>query len=202
MRPWLVVVALAAVACQPAGNPGAAGPTTPAAPESEPRLGAPAAGGVPQSLDALLDRTDREARRWQDEPRLVQVVVALDEQGHWTAADASYIAADADRILTLTAEGQGLAEQLVSLATLQLQPVTAVGMEQLPELPDDVLDPVQLVEACATDVPAVEVAYTTGAPATWDGTAWTVPPEWTSLIATGEDAVSVDPTGGDGCEEA
>lgn len=197
-RAAAVLTALLVTACQPAGAP-APGPTTLA---SEAGLGAPPAG-MPQSLDALLERTEPAALEWQDDPRLAELTVDVAEDGRWIAARALYLAADADRSLSLRLSAGGLAQQRPTLATLGLEPVSGEGLEAVPPLPDDAAEPTALLAAaqplmgdCGATPPATQVLYATGAPVSWDGTAWSVPPEWTATVLDGEaSGVVLDPTG-------
>src|SRR5687767_12300781 len=122
MRSAALVLAALAVACQPAGGPAAVALTQ----GSEgPRLGAPDVDGVPQTLADVLQEATPRAQRWQDEPVLVEVTVDLDEQGSWSSTAAVFVAGEADRLLTVRATADGLAEQQTTFATLGLTPVPA-----------------------------------------------------------------------------
>lgn len=187
------------VACQPAGGPGAL-PTTEPGGGVEPALGAPVSG-FPQSLAQLTRRADLVAEEWQDEPVLAEVEVEVDEQGRWSAARAVYLAPDADRFLALEATGGGFSQQRPTLSTLQLQPVTADGLADLPPLPDDAVEPVDLAQSdaaqeCGIASPTT-VLYATGAPVAWDGVTWTSPPQWRATISDGEAAAAVDVRSGE-----
>ncbi len=197
------LLALAVAACQPFGGPPdeAADPTPTVV--ASPRRGAPVAG-MPQALAALLDRTDAAAIEWQDEPRLAEVAVKLGADGRWREARALYVAADADRFLSLRASGDGVAQQRPTLATLGLRPVTEAGVASLPRLPGRVRNPGALASAagealaeCGVTAPVRDVLYATGAPVTWDGSAWTMPPTWKATLRDQRGAgATVDPVTG------
>lgn len=197
----LSCVAVFAVGCQPAGGP-ALGPTElPGARSDGPRLGAPEAG-LPAQLDDLLIRGRRIAEEWQEAPVLAEVEVDLDDQLRWTGARLTYLAADADRFLALVASGSGFSEQQTTLSTLQAQPVTAEGLDQVPAFPDRALEPATLLEAedaqaCDVRAPA-SVLYVTGAPVAWDGTQWSAPPQWRVTVTSDEAGAVLDPASGAG----
>lgn len=208
-RLCLCLLLALAVACQPAGGPLGGEPTPPAGAASDP-IGAPEAG-LPSDLPTLLDRGERLAQEWQDEPVLAEVEVDLDERGRWAGVRLVYLAADADRFLQLTGEGGGFTQERPSLATLQIQPVPAEGLEQLPLFPDDALAPQELAAGqpatrCGVDG-AATVLYATGAPVAWDGTTWSAPPQWRGIVTGGPDSeaqdagarVDVTTGAGDGC---
>lgn len=192
-------VGLLVLACQPAGGPGGA-PTPAAQGDREPALGAPVSG-LPQTLGELVDRADLLAEEWQDEPVLAEVEVDLDAEGRWSAARVTYLAADADRFLALETSGGSFSQQRPTLATLQLQPVTADGLAAVPEIPDDAAEPGDLAQSSAAQEcgvgTATTVLYVTGAPVTWDGTSWTSPPDWRATITDGEAAAAVDVRSGE-----
>ncbi|MPZ73536.1 MAG: hypothetical protein GEU74_09945 [Nitriliruptorales bacterium] len=185
----LLCAAVLAVACQPAGGP-SVGPTAlPRTGSERARLGAPDAR-LPTKLEELRDRTLLLAEEWQDEPVLSEVEVDVDEQHRWTQARAVYLAADADSFLSLVTAGSGFNPQRTTLSTLQVEPVNAEGLAQLPAFPDDALEPKALLEsedtrACGVAAPAT-VLYATGAPVAWDGMQWTAPPKWRATV-TGDD---------------
>jgi len=186
----LLVAVVALTACQPFGGPEAIGPTAPAPDAGGPPVGAPARG-LPASLEELRERGAGVAREWQDEPVLAEVEIDLDAEGAWNAARLTYLAADADRFLSLVTSGSGFSQQRPSLATFDLQPVTGEGLDQLPPFPDDAAEPAALAEAAAAacevgDAPTV--LYVTGAPVAWDGTAWSEPPVWRATVTGAEAA--------------
>lgn len=190
------------VACQPTGGPSAV-PTPTGGDSAEDPLGAPAAG-MPRSLDDLLGRGELLAEEWQDDPVLAEVEVVLDD-GAWAGARLVYLAGDADRFLTLSTSSGGFTVQRPTLATLQAQPVTADGVAQIPEFPDDAAAPQELADAAATGDCAMggasTVLYATGAPVAWDGTTWRAVPVWTATVAADDgtgavlDPVSANVTG-------
>lgn len=213
MRRLLAVATVVlAAACQPAGGPQAGATAAPGQAAPGDRLGAPASG-VPGSLAALLDRTDPPAAEWQDEPLLAQVEVDLDEAGTWTAARAVYVAGGADSSLEITLAGDGVTEERPTLAALMgledVEPISAAGAAELPPLPDDARDPAVLAERAATTLddcgagPVARVLYDTGAPFTWDGSAWTSAPAWTAALVDAEGGGTVvDPATAEPVDEA
>lgn len=202
----VVAVTLLLAACQPSGGPAADGTPPESVATTVDRRGAPSTG-VPQNLTDLVARGDETAVTWQDEPTLAEIAVTLDTDGRWESARLLYLAAEADRYLSLQLSPDGLAEQRPLLeSTLQLQPVPAAGLEQVPPLPDGTLDPLPLAEAaadalaaCGVEGAVVDVLYASGAPFSWDaGTqTWRAVPEWTATLT--DDAgfgVAVDPVSG------
>lgn len=187
----LCAVLVLAVGCQPAGGPGAGPSDVPSDGRTDRPLGAPAAG-LPTTLDELLTRGRNRALEWQEEPVLAEVEVDVGEDGAWTAARLTYLAADADRMLQLVAGGGGFTEELPSLASLQIQPVPAEGLADLPDFPEDATAPEDLASAEAAGACGVAgdttVLYVTGAPVAWDGTAWSAPPEWTVIVTAADGA--------------
>lgn len=182
------------LACQPAGGPGA-GPTPAASGGLEPALGAPVSG-LPRTLGQLVPRAGLLAEEWQDDPVLAEVEVELDAQGRWSAARVTYLAPEADRFLLLETSGGSFSQQRPTLATLQLQPVSADGLAAVPEFPDDAAEPADLAQSaaaqdCGVGMP-MTVLYVTGAPVAWDGTSWTRPPDWRATITDGDTAAAVD----------
>lgn len=195
-----VVVALLA-GCQLAGGPGDAVTEPPTDAAGRP-IGAPPVG-MPQTLAELLERGQLLAEEWQDEPVVVEVEVDIDDGGSWSGARLTYLAADADRFLSLVTSGSGFSQQRPSLATFQLQPVTPDGVEQIPQLPEDAAEPAELAASEAAAGCGVEgaatVLYVTGAPVAWDGTSWSAEPSWRANV-TDEDApgAALDVTTGEG----
>lgn len=194
-------IALAfAVACQPSGGPGAGGAALPSDRATGRPLGAPVAGR-PSTLEELLTRGHQIAEEWQEEPVLVEVEVDV-AAGRWSDARLVYLAADADRFLQLVAAEGGFSQERITLSTLQVEPVPAEGVEQIPPFPDDALEPADLaaaeaVAACGVGEEA-SVFYVTGAPVAWDGTEWSRPPEWRATVTAPEGSgATVDVAGGD-----
>ena len=199
MRLVVVLLSVALVACQPTIGPLTSDPTEQGS--ARPRLGAPDADGVPQSLPELLTLVEPEAVEWQDDPRLVQIEVELADEGTWASTAATYIAAEADRLLELKLTPDGLAEQRLTLSTLQLQPVPDEAVQAVPELPERAQEPADLagvgdVSACL-GARAATVLYATGAPFAWDGEQWTTEPSWSATVRAEEGpAAVVDPVSG------
>lgn len=182
----VVAAALALTACDPVAVSGEQAVPTPG-PAASPRRGAPP-DGTPGTLTGILARGDDTAITWQEAPRPVEVAVDL-AGGRPVRAAVTYLAADADRFLEVRIDDDGIGEDRPTLGTLGLLPVTAAGMEELPEPGGELLDPVALAEAA---VPAVAdcgggeptaVTYDTGAPYGWDGTTWASAPTWGATVA-------------------
>ncbi len=203
--PLLAVLALLA-ACEPVvpdtggsgdGSSGAGGP---------PELGAPVRE-TPQTLVGAVERARPTAQAWQDDPVLVEVAARI-EGGRVRTAEVVFLAGDADRFATVSLEGEVVTEARTTLSAIDLQPVTAAGVEEVPELPDDLLDPAALVAAAGAELggcgidPAgsLTVRYSTGAPYGWEGAAWAVDLEWTAAVTAGGEQVRVlalDPASGE-----
>jgi hypothetical protein len=181
----LSVLLLMTAGCQPFGGPNAAAPT-PDAQDSEP-LGAPDQDRA-STLDDLLTRGGAIAKEWQDEPVLTEVEVDLDAEGRWAGARLVYAAPDADRILQLETAGSGFTQQRPSLGTLQVQPVPAEALDEVPAFPDNAATPRQLATVQAAADCGVQgqasVLYASGAPFAWDGTTWTRTPAWHATVTT------------------
>ena len=198
----LCCLSVLAAACQLTGGPGAGPSEVPSGGDSEePRLGAPDEA-LPSTLGELLTRGLPVAEEWQVQPVLAEVEVDLDEDNRWLGARLVYLAADADRFLSLVATGGGFSQQRVTLGTLQVQPVTGDGLDEIPELPKAVLAPQTLAAAeavgtCGVGRP-VTVLYSTGAPYAWDGTAWTEAPRWRATITDETAGAVLDVTTGEG----
>ena len=143
-----------------------------------------------RTLSELTRRGMLVAEEWQDEPVLVEIEVDLNEQGQWQGARLVYVAAEAERLLALTAAGGGFSQEQPTLSTLQVPPLPAVAVEQVPPLPDDAAAPGDVatspeVEQCDVGA-APTVLYTTGAPVAWDGTTWTSPPQWRVTVTSAD----------------
>lgn len=194
--------ALLAVACQPAGGPGAS-PTPTSGAATGSAIGAPPSG-LPRTLEQLTQRGLLVAEEWQDEPVLVEIEVDLDDEGRWHGARLVYLAADADRFLALTTAGSGFSQQQPTLSTLEVPPIPAAAVAEIPEFPEGAAAPADLVAVpdvaeCGVHMQPT-VLYTTGAPVAWDGVTWTSPPAWRATVTAHEGdaaAVFADVTGGD-----
>lgn len=201
-RAWLpafgvAAAALVLAACQPVDEVADAPAATPAAVASD-LLGNPDED-FPATLAELRAYGRERALTWQDDPLLSTVTVYLDGAA-WQRVRLTYVAADADRILTVTGDPEGARAERQTLAGLELVPVSAEGVSQLPELPAATLEPAALVEAAA---PALEqcgaagevaaVLYANGAPEAWDGEAWTAAPVWRATVLTPQGGVVVRP---------
>lgn len=190
MRVLLALLcALLTVACQPFGGPRAVAPATPSDNASGRPLGAPNVG-APSELDDLLERGQAIAEEWQDEPVAAEVSVTLDAQGRWSSARIVYVAPDGDRLLQLETSGSGFTQERPSLGTLQVPPVPAEALEQVPAFPEDAAAPQALVAAPATQECGISgaptVLYASGAPFAWDGTTWTREPAWRATVTGAE----------------
>ena len=207
-----VLAAVALAACQPVDQPVVA-PSQDAAPSDADLLGNPDEE-FPTDLAELRAFGLQRAVLWQDDPRLSVVVVYLDGEGDgggdgggggggqaWERVRLTYVAPDADRILTVEAVPDGGARvERQTLSGLQLQPITAAGVAELPDLPDDALEPAALAAAAA---PALEqcdaagdvaaVIYANGAPESWDGQAWASAPVWRTTVLTPDGGAVVRP---------
>ena len=195
--PVIALFALLLVACQPVDDPDLdeddPGGESPAEP-----VGAPA-HTLPDSLDSLLAELRTTAAQWQADPVVAEVVVEL-EEGQWTSATVTYLAADADRFLLLRSGQEGTTEERPTLEGFELAPVDAAGVTAIPG-PGELLDPDELgeaaaevLEACGVGEPT-SVVYASGAPAAWDGERWTEAPRWRATVA-GEAAALIDATSG------
>jgi hypothetical protein len=157
----------------------------------------------PRTLAAAQAVADQEAHAWQDAPVLVDVTVWLDPTGEWEEVRLTYVAGAAERLLTYRSTPEDLRIERPRLAGLQLPELPTAAVAEIPALPADVLEPVDLAAAaergladCGADGPVRAVLYATGAPATWDGTSWTRTPGWQATVFTEAVGVTVDPTSG------
>lgn len=203
----LAVVVL--VACQPVDDVGP-DPRRTVEQVTQTPLDAPVRG-MPTSLAELVERAEPEARAWQDEPVLAEILVDVEAGGGWRRAQLTYVAANADRLLTVTVTADQVSDELTTLDALQLRPVSARAMRQVPALPVDVLQPAELVtrgrealRACGFRATPTGVLYATGAPAGWNGRRWAAPPEWTATVTSDRGAAQLDAVTGEsrGCVEA
>lgn len=192
------------VACQPVEAPPPRDPVTDAA--AEPGApGAPGTAGVPQELAALQARLETVAREWQEEPIIAEIDVELVDAAAWSHARVTYVAPDADRLLSVVLDADGMSQQRPTFATLGLEPVSAAGVEQIPDFPDAAQEPQDLaasaapvLDGCGFDQTAASVLYASGAPVAWDGERWTEELAWTAtVVSADDDAVLLDPVSGD-----
>lgn len=197
-------------ACQPVDDlEGVADPDGGVANGVADRRGAPATG-LPGTVAGLAARGDQEAARWQDGARLAEIAIEVDG-GQPVLARLTYVAADADRLLTVTVTADGLRAEQPTLGTFELTPITGAGLDAVPALPDGVQEPAALVEAAAATFAACDVQgeaegvlYATGAPLSWhpDEQEWTSDLRWTvTLTTTAGGGAVLDPVTGEtrGC---
>lgn len=192
---YAVGVAVVLVACQPVDDLG--GVEEPSAEEAgadEDRRGAPATG-PPGTLDEALTRARGEAARWQEGATLAEIVTDLDAEGTLARARLTFLAADADRLLTVTVTADGVREERPTLAAFDLTPITGEGLGAVPPLPEDVQEPEALAAAapaafstCAAEGAPDTVLYATGAPLAWrpDEQEWAGPLAWTATVTSAE----------------
>ncbi|WP_108664311.1 hypothetical protein [Euzebya rosea] len=177
--------------------------TDPSAAEAEELLGNPDED-FPSTLAGLRAFAGPEALTWQDEPVLVDMTVWLTPSGMWERLRATYVAADADRMMTVRADPDRLRVERPRLEGLGLLELPDAAVAELPPVPEGLLEPADLGAAAADALascdaggqPVVAVVYATGAPAAWDGSTWTTPPAWRSTVITETAGVAVDPTSG------
>lgn len=175
-------------------------------------LGAPV-DDMPGELDELVERTRPEAARWQPDPRPAEATITLDG-ADWRGASVTYAAADADSMLVVRLDGDGLSTERINFEPIGLEPIPAGALADLPPL-DDVSPPAELAAAaedplsgCGADPPAEQVRLATGAPASWEGGAWAQPPRWEAVVTDADgrgvrlDAATAEPVGDDGCVDA
>jgi hypothetical protein len=156
-----------------------------------PARGAPATAGLPGDIEALLSGLSSTAGEWQASPVPVEVVAGVDG-GVWGSAAITYLAPDADRFLLVTVTPDGTSQQRPTLETFGLQPITGGAIEAVPS-PDGLMPPAALLDSaadllddCDVDEEITTIIYTTGAPAAWDGTAWTEPLAWEAVLSTAD----------------
>lgn len=203
-----VCVVLAAGACQPVDTPPSRDASMEDAATEPAEPGAPAANAVPQSLDDLRARLETVAQEWQAEAVVAEVHVAL-AGDTWTEALVTYVAPDADRLLLVDLDAEGMSQQRPTFSTLGLQPVSAAGVAEIPPFADEARDPqdlaavaAPLLAECGVGTAASSVLYASGAPAAWDGERWTEALSWTAIVATDEgDTVQLDPVAGEPVRE-
>lgn len=158
----------------------------------------------PRTLPALQAFAAPEALAWQDEPVLADVTVWLDEGARWQRVRLTYVAPDAERMMTIRSQPDELRVERPRLAGLQLPELPRQAVEQMVPLPADVQEPAALGEAAgqaladcgAAGEPVRAVLYATGAPAAWDGSAWSRIPSWRATVVTSSAGVIVDPVTG------
>lgn len=166
------------------------------------RRGAPDSG-MPATLAATLAQTDVEAARWQEGARVAEVAVEVDGD-RLTEVRVTYVAPDADRLLTVTLTEEGQTEERPTLGAFDLEPIPADALAQLPPWPEGLQEPTTLMEgsgqafdACDVEGAPDAVLYASGAPLAWDPEAgdWGVALGWTATVTTGDDGdgAVVDP---------
>ena len=192
---YAVGIAVARAACQPVDD--LAGVEEPGAEETgagEDRRGAPATG-PPGTLGEALARSRDEAARWQEGATLAEIATELDGDGSLARAQLTFLAADADRLLTVTVTADGVRDERPTLATFDLTPITGDGLRAVPPLPGDIQEPEALAAAalaafstCAADGAPDTVLYATGAPLAWrpDAQEWASPLAWTATVTSAE----------------
>ena len=200
---WLALLALTGLAagCQLVDEP-IPPPRTPT-PSGLPPLGSPGEE-FPTTIAELQAFTRPEAQVWQEEPVLTDVTVWLGPDGRWQQFRAGYVAAHADRLLTVRATPARLRVQRPLLAGLELLELGDEAVRDIAPFPGEALEPAALgrasrtaLAACEVDGAPVEaVIYATGAPGSWDGEAWTVVPTWRATVVTADGGAVVDPTSG------
>ena len=189
-----MVVALAA--CQPVDD--FEDLADPASDGGEPRdvdrRGAPATG-PPGTLEEALARADGEAARWQDGARLAEAALEVDDAGDLVEGRLTYLAADAERLLTVVVTPEGVRVERPVLEAFDLTPISGDALAALPPLPPDVLEPDQLSgpaqEAfgeCGVEGAPANMLYATGAPLAWNpqDQQWAGPLDWTVAVTTAE----------------
>ena len=187
VRWGLGICAVALAACQPVDDDVGFDEQSPAPADAD---------GSSSDLDRLLERTQAAADEWDADARLVELSLTLDEDGP-SSGRATYVGPDAARLLVVDVSGDSVEEQQPTAETLGFEPVPGDALQEVPEPPDDLVEPGQWPESvddaldeCEVDEPR-EVLYATGAPAAWDGSAWADEPRWrvTVLDDEGQGAV-------------
>lgn len=226
----IALLALAVSACQLVDPPdqaatGEVGTADGLGAESDDLLGNPE-DEWPTTLAGLLALVRPEALLWQDAPVLADLTVWFAPPGvlapsravdtptaaprpdavPWARVRLTFVAAGADRMLTVRATPDRLSLQRPRLAGLALPELPPQAVEQMESLPAGVLEPHALAHAsrgalaqCDDDGdPVVAVLYATGAPAAWNPEAgqWDPVPTWRATVLTETVGVSVDPTSG------
>lgn len=180
-------------------------------PEAE-ALGAPE-DDMPDELGQLVERTTPEAERWQPDPRPAEATVTLDG-AQWRGASVTYAAAEADSMLVVRVDDEGLSTERINFEPIGLEPIPAGALADLPPL-SDVGAPEELAAAvedrlseCGAEPPVAQVRLATGAPASWEDGAWAQPPRWEAVVTdaagvgTRVDADTGEPVGDDPCVES
>lgn len=188
-------------ACQPVDDLSSVQISATADTESAATAGA--VGALPLTLPELWSRGQTLADEWQGQARPVTAEVTLDEQG-WADAEVRYLAADADRLLSVAFLDGTIATEQVSLSMFGAEPLTDSGLQQVPDGARDWLEPEDLLTAAQAVLEecglggANRVLYTTGAPASWTKQGWASAPRWKAMIigADGHSAI-VDPSTGE-----
>lgn len=200
---WVIAVALALAGCQLVEDSAELTPSGPTRSAAEEPLGSPD-DDFPTTLRGVMAVTRPEALTWQDAPVLTDVTVWMDQTGQWERFRVGYVAAEADRFLTVRVDPERLRVERPLLEGLQLLPLPPEAVDALQPLPDGVLEPAALGAAAADALGqcgdaggrARAVLYTTGAPAAWDGERWSLSPDWRAIVVTASAGVAVDPSTG------
>ncbi|HUG83542.1 MAG TPA: hypothetical protein VMM13_03210 [Euzebya sp.] len=199
----LAILVLVLTACQVAEETGPIVVEDSEAGDADTALGSPQQDW-PRTLPALRAFAAPEVLSWQDGPVLADVTVWLDEDARWQRVRLTYVAPDAERMLTYRSSPEDLRIERPRLAGLQLPELPGEAVEDIEPFPDDVLEPAALAGAaeraladCGAQGEVVEaVLYATGAPAAWDGTEWSRNPTWRATVVTQSAGVTVDPRTG------
>ncbi|CAN5705128.1 hypothetical protein BH24ACT15_BH24ACT15_14080 [soil metagenome] len=202
---WMVAAMLLLGGCQLSDAQTAASDNAVSQPGSDqaPALGSPDEDW-PATLDQLQAFADPEAWSWQDQPVLADVTVWLRDDSRWERVRMTYVAADAEHMLTLRSRPDELRLDRPRLAGLQLLALPQVAVDAIQPLPEQAVEPAELAAAAApalaecgsVDQPPRAVLYATGAPAAWDGNRWTRTPTWRATVVTESTGVVVDVTSG------
>lgn len=175
-------------------------------------LGAPE-DDMPGELGQLVERTAPEAERWQPEPRPAEATVTLDG-AQWRGASVTYAAAEADSMLVVRVDDDGLSTERINFEPIGLEPIPAGALADLPPLsgvgaPEELAAAVEdRLAECGGEPPVAQVRLATGAPASWEDGEWAQPPRWEAVVTdaagvgTRVDADTGEPVGDDPCVES
>lgn len=175
-------------------------------------LGAPE-DDMPGELGQLVERTAPEAERWQPDPRPAEATVTLDG-AQWRGASVTYAAAEADSMLVVRVDHDGLSTERINFEPIGLEPIPTEALADLPPLsgvgaPEELAAAAEdRLVACGAEPPAEQVRLATGAPASWEGDEWAQPPRWEAVVTdaagvgTRVDADTGEPVGDEPCVES
>ena len=179
----VITLGLLLVACQPVDDEVDLDQQSPAPEEEDGAAGA--------DFDRILSAADEAADEWDAAARLVEISVSV-EDGAPVSGRVTFLGPDAARLLVVEVTGDTVEEQQPTAETLGFEPVPADALSEVPEPPEDLVEPDGLVDdlggvlvGCGVDE-AREILYATGAPAGWDGSAWVDAPQW-RVTVVGED---------------